>query len=174
MRGRSSGPSGRWPDRMANRVFILIFVPMMNYEFQRAGRKQRPGGEPLRSTVMVKKVKGNADSQLSQSVRESAHLIWLAGLGAFAKVSGEGGKLFDALVEEGEKVEAREKADETRGKVADTWDKVEQIFEDRLARVLGRLGVPGRDDLRELTQRVDALQEYINGLRETRENQQSQ
>ena len=123
---------------------------------------------------MVKKVKGNADSQLSQSVRESAHLIWLAGLGAFAKVSGEGGKLFDALVEEGEKVEAREKADETRGKVADTWDKVEQIFEDRLARVLGRLGVPGRDDLRELTQRVDALQEHINGLRETRENQQSQ
>ena len=136
---------------------------------------------------MVKKVKGNADSQLSQSVRESAHLIWLAGLGAFAKVSGEGGKLFDALVEEGEKVEerarasasgalaeAREKADETRGKVADTWDKVEQIFEDRLARVLGRLGVPGRDDLRELTQRVDALQEHINGLREARENQQSQ
>lgn len=123
---------------------------------------------------MVKKVKGNADSQLSQSVRESAHLIWLAGLGAFAKVSGEGGKLFDALVEEGEKVEAREKADETRGKVADTWDKVEQIFEDRLARVLGRLGVPGRDDLRELTQRVDALQEHINGLRETRENRQSQ
>lgn len=123
---------------------------------------------------MVKKVKGNADSQLSQSVRESAHLIWLAGLGAFARVSGEGGKLFDALVEEGEKVEAREKADETRGKVADTWDKVEQIFEDRLARVLGRLGVPGRDDLRELTQRVDALQEHINGLRETRENRQSQ
>lgn len=133
---------------------------------------------------MVKKVKGNADSQLSQSVRESAHLIWLAGLGAFAKVGEEGSKLFDALVKEGEKVEgrareatsgklevAREKADETRGKVADTWDKVEQIFEDRLARVLGRLGVPSRDDLLELTRRVDALQEHVNDLRQTRESQ---
>lgn len=135
---------------------------------------------------MVKKNKGSADSQLSQSVGESAHLIWLAGLGAFAKVSGEGGKLFDTLVKEGEKVEerareaasgaleeAREKTDQACGKAGDTWDKVEQIFEDRLARVLGRLGVPGRDDLRELTQRVDALLEQINDLRKTRENRQS-
>ena len=106
---------------------------------------------------MVKKVKGNADSQWSQSVRESAHLIWLAGLGAFAKVSSEGGKLFETLVKEGEKVEertreaaadaletAKEQAGETRGRVIETWDKVEQIFEDRLDRVLGRLGVPSQ------------------------------
>jgi poly(hydroxyalkanoate) granule-associated protein len=135
---------------------------------------------------MVKKVKGNADSQLSQSVRESAHLIWLAGLGAFAKVGEEGGKLFDTLIKEGEKVEerareaasgkleeAREMADETRGKVADTWDKVEQIFEDRLARVLGQLGVPNHDDLQELIQRVDALQQHIDELRKAREGRDS-
>jgi poly(hydroxyalkanoate) granule-associated protein len=135
---------------------------------------------------MVKKVKGNADSQLSQSVRESAHLIWLAGLGAFAKVGEEGGKLFDTLIKEGEKVEerareaasgkleeVREMAGETRGKVADTWDKVEQIFEDRLARVLGRLGVPNHDDLQELIQRVDALQQHIDGLRKAREGRDS-
>lgn len=131
---------------------------------------------------MVKKVKGNAGSQWSQSVRESAHLIWLAGLGAFAKVSSEGGKLFEALVKEGEKIEAqtrgaaanaleaaREQTDQTRSKVAETWDKVEQLFEDRLARVLGRLGVPGCDDLRELTQRMDALQTRIDELRHSEE-----
>jgi poly(hydroxyalkanoate) granule-associated protein len=130
---------------------------------------------------MVKKVKGNADSQWSPSVRESAHLIWLAGLGAFAKVSSEGGKLFDALVREGEKVEertretagdaleaAREQTDEARGRMVETWDKVEQIFEDRLARVLGQLGVPDHDDLRELTQRMDALQAHIDELRRVR------
>ena len=130
---------------------------------------------------MVKKVKGNADSQWSQSVRESAHVIWLAGLGAFAKVSSEGGKLFEALVKEGEKVEertreaaagaletAREQTDQTRGKVAETWDKVEQIFEDRLAQVLGQLGVPSHDDLQELTQRMDALQAHIDELRRVR------
>ena len=126
---------------------------------------------------MVKKVKGNADSQWSQSVRESAHLIWLAGLGAFTKVSSEGGKLFETLVKEGEKVEARsrgatagalesakEQTEETRGRMVETWDKVEQIFEDRLTRVLGQLGVPSRDDLRELTQRIDALQTHLNEL----------
>ena len=132
---------------------------------------------------MVKKVKGNADSQWSQSVRESAHLIWLAGLGAFAKVSSEGGKLFETLVKEGEKVEertrgatggalevAKEQTEETRGRMVETWDKVEQIFEDRLTRVLGQLGVPGRDDLRELTQRIDALQAHLNELSRAQAN----
>lgn len=135
---------------------------------------------------MVKKVKGNASSPWSQSVRESAHLIWLAGLGAFARVSLEGGKLFDALVKEGEKVEertrgaaagaleaVREQTDPARGKVVETWDRVEQIFEGRLARVLGQLGVPDHDDLQELVQRIDALQARIDELRQVRENPQS-
>ena len=134
---------------------------------------------------MVKKVKGNADSQWSQSVRESAHVIWLAGLGAFAKVSSEGGKLFEALVKEGEKVEertrevaegaleaAREQTGETRGRMIETWDKLEQIFEDRLNRVLGRLGVPSSDDLRELTQRIDTLQARLDELGRARDNPQ--
>jgi poly(hydroxyalkanoate) granule-associated protein len=134
---------------------------------------------------MVKKVKGNADSEWSQSVRESAHVIWLAGLGAFAKVSSEGGKLFETLVPEGEKVEertrevaegaleaAREQTGETRGRMIETWDKLEQIFEDRLNRVLGRLGVPSSDDLRELTQRIDALQARLDELGRARDNPQ--
>jgi poly(hydroxyalkanoate) granule-associated protein len=134
---------------------------------------------------MVKKVKGNADSEWSQSVRESAHVIWLAGLGAFAKVSSEGGKLFETLVKEGAKVEertrevaegaleaAREQTGETRGRMIETWDKLEQIFEDRLNRVLGRLGVPSSDDLRELTQRIDALQARLDELGRARDNPQ--
>lgn len=133
---------------------------------------------------MVKKVKDNVDSQWSQSVQESAHLIWLAGLGASAKVSAEGGKLFEALVAEGAKIEertraarvgalaaVREKTDETRGRMTDAWDKVEQIFEDRLVQVLGRIGMPNRDDLLELTQRVDALHAQLDALRKAREGQ---
>jgi poly(hydroxyalkanoate) granule-associated protein len=114
-------------------------------------------------------------------VQESAHLIWLAGLGAFAKMGSEGGKLFETLVKEGEKIEeqtrnaaagvvetAKARAGESRGKVADTWDKVEQIFEDRLARVLGQLGVPSHDDVRDLTRRIDALQVRIDEVRRAR------
>jgi len=123
---------------------------------------------------MAKKGKGETNRPLSQSIQDSAHLIWLAGLGAFAKVGEEGGKLFETLIKEGEKVEKKardaasatleevqEKTGETRGKVADTWDKVEQLFEDRLARVLNRMGVPSHDELQALTQRVDELQEMI-------------
>lgn len=126
---------------------------------------------------MVKSVKNNADSSWTQSIQESAHLIWLAGLGAFAKVSQEGGKVFAALVQEGEKIErrsreaasgqlevVREKTGEARGKVADAWDRVEQIFEDRLARVLGQWGTPNRDDVRELLQRVNELQTHVDKL----------
>lgn len=127
---------------------------------------------------MVKKVKGNADSQWSRSVGESAHLIWLAGLGAFAKVSSGGGKLFETLVQEGEKIEERtqkaaagalevvkEQTGESRDRAAETWDQVEQIFEDRLLRVLGRLGVPNHDDVRELTQRLDKVQAQLEAVR---------
>ena len=127
---------------------------------------------------MVKRVKGNAHSQWSQSVGESAHLIWLAGLGAFAKVSSEGGKLFETLVQEGEKIEERtqkaaagalevvkEQTGESRDRAAETWEQVEQIFEDRLARVLGRLGVPNHDDVRELTQRLDKVQAQLEAVR---------
>lgn len=133
---------------------------------------------------MVKKAKDSADSPWSRSVQESAHLIWLAGLGASAKISAEGGKLFEALVAEGKKIEkhtrvasadpletAREKTDESHDKTTDAWDKVEQIFEERLARVLNRMGAPNRDDLLELNRRIDALNAQINALIQTRENQ---
>ena len=135
---------------------------------------------------MGKKLKalagGLTENQLALTVKDSAQQIWLAGLGAFAKVSDEGAKLFDTLVKEGEKIEertrqsastaleeVRESAGETRGAVADAWDKVEQVFEERLARVLGRLGVPGRDDVQELVRRIDALQVHIEELRQARD-----
>ncbi len=133
---------------------------------------------------MNEKVKGHAESSWSQSIGESAHLIWLAGIGAFAKISSEGSKLFETLVREGEQVEkrtraaagealeaARAQAEETRGRMAETWDQVEQLFQDRLARTLERLGVPGRDDLQELIRRVDALQAQLDALHGTRERQ---
>ena len=135
---------------------------------------------------MVKKVKGNADSQWSRSVGESAHLIWLAGLGAFAKVSSEGSKLFETLVQEGEKIEERtqkvaadaldvvkEKTGESRDRAAETWDQVEQIFEDRLLQVLGRLGVPNHDDVRDLTQRLDKMQAQLEAMRRDCETQRT-
>lgn len=111
---------------------------------------------------------------LSRSLVESAQQIWMAGVGAFTRAQGEGSKLFEALVKEGMNIEKttrklaggrvdavrdamEDRVGAVRGRASDTWDRLEKVFEDRVQRALNRLGVPGRDDLAELTARVDAL-----------------
>jgi len=129
---------------------------------------------------MATKSKTNtSDKQAANRVFNSANQIWLAGLGAFAKTQEEGSKLFDALVKEGEKVESRTRkaaddmvedmkgrVEEVRGKATERLDKLEQAFQDRVARALNRLGVPTNDDIQELSRRVEALHESIKKLHE--------
>jgi poly(hydroxyalkanoate) granule-associated protein len=117
--------------------------------------------------VMPKKLKDLAheapENQLSARVRESANQIWLAGLGAFSKAQQEGAKVFDALVAEGERVQERtrtaadERLAEVRAKATGTWDKLEQVFEERVARALHSLNVPSRKDIDVLSRRVAEL-----------------
>jgi poly(hydroxyalkanoate) granule-associated protein len=118
---------------------------------------------------------------VSKTVMDSAQQIWLAGLGAFAKAQAEGGKLFESLVKEGTALDAKTrkltgvKMSEARGNVEatlgqvrersqETWDKLEKVFEDRVSRALGRLGVPGRDEIRTLTSRVEELSREVRKL----------
>ena len=112
---------------------------------------------------------------------ESAQHIWLAGLGAFAKAQEEGGKLFEALVREGSSLEQKTRkiatgtVDDVRGAVEsgvsqvrertqETWDRLEQVFENRVSKALNKLGVPGRKDLDELMRRVDELNQQVRRL----------
>jgi poly(hydroxyalkanoate) granule-associated protein len=130
---------------------------------------------------MAKKLKSLAqsagDSDLSQTVRESAHQIWLAGLGAFAKTQQEGVKMFESLVKEGRGLESRTRklAQAKVGQVTSgvgkatrqataTWDKLEQVFEDRVARALHRLGVPTNKDIQTLAKRVEELTDSVHKL----------
>jgi poly(hydroxyalkanoate) granule-associated protein len=112
------------------------------------------------------------ENQLALTVKDSAQQIWLAGLGAFAKAQEEGGKVFDALVKEGETIQARtrkmtdEKIAVVAGKAAGTWDRLEQVFEDRVARALGSLGVPSKKDIDKLSKRVVELTAVVQGLTE--------
>jgi poly(hydroxyalkanoate) granule-associated protein len=111
---------------------------------------------------------------LSRSLVESAQQIWMAGVGAFTRAQGEGSKLFEALVTEGMNIEKttrklatgrvdavrdamEDRVGVVRGRASDTWDRLERVFEDRVQRALNRLGIPGREDLTELSGRVDAL-----------------
>jgi poly(hydroxyalkanoate) granule-associated protein len=121
----------------------------------------------------LKELAGEAtENQLAVKVRESANQIWLAGLGAFSKAQQEGVKMFEALVAEGEKVQERtrvaadERLAEVRAKASGTWDKLEQVFEDRVARALNSLSVPSRKDIDVLSQRVAELTEIAKRLSE--------
>jgi hypothetical protein len=104
---------------------------------------------------MVKKLKQMADKQasgaagmfdrkLASAVKDSAHQIWLAGMGAFSKAQAEGGKVFEALIKEGTSLQkktqhvAEEKfsevsskmtgmAGEVQAKAGQQWDKLESI-----------------------------------------------
>lgn len=117
---------------------------------------------------------GLLDSQLAQTIKDSAHQIWLAGLGAFAKAQGGGGKVFETLMKEGVSLQrktqtaAEEKlsdvavkmtamAGEVGQKANAQWDKLEGIFEQRTARALAKLGVPSAQTLADLGARLDAL-----------------
>jgi poly(hydroxyalkanoate) granule-associated protein len=114
--------------------------------------------------------KATEEKQYAHVILESANQIWLAGLGAFAKAQGEGVKAFDHLVEAGKQVEeksrksAEEKVVAVTSKATETWDKLEQVFQDRVARALNTLGVPSNKDLADLNKRIDELNKSVNEL----------
>lgn len=137
---------------------------------------------------MLKKAKAGSSANhagetkdVSQSVLDSSRQIWLAGLGAFSRAQAEGTKMFESLVHQGESLEAKTrkvatdtaalargaataKVKEVQKGVGGTWDKLEQVFEDRVARALSKLGVYTQNDVERLAERVDVLSEAVNEL----------
>lgn len=114
---------------------------------------------------------------LQDEVRESAHKIWLAGLGALALAEEEGGKAFQNLVKMGEGFESRSKkqikklqdrfegtVDDAKDKAESTWDKIGEGFDDRVAGTLKKLGVPNRLEIQKLTKRVEELTAKVDKL----------
>ena len=119
--------------------------------------------------------------EMSQAVLDSSRQIWLAGLGAFSRAQAEGMKVFETLVRQGQVLEsktrraavdtaaaargaAEAKVKEVKDGVGGTWDKLEQVFEARVARALSKLGVHTHSDVERLSERVDALSEAVNEL----------
>ena len=137
---------------------------------------------------MLKKAKAGLEAgeaevtkDLAQVVFDSSHQIWLAGLGAFSRAQQEGTKVFEALVRQGERFQdktkrvatetaaaargaATAKAKEMQQMAGGTWDKLETVFEDRVARALSKLGVYTQNDVQRLAARVDELADAVNKL----------
>jgi poly(hydroxyalkanoate) granule-associated protein len=117
---------------------------------------------------------GLLDGDVAKNVKDSAQQIWAAGLASFAKAQGEGSKVFEALVSEGLKLQkktqsaAEEKlsaaasklsgvAGDVGAKAGQHWDKLESIFEARVAKALKTLNVPSAGDVQSLIKRIDEL-----------------
>ena len=135
---------------------------------------------------MVSKTPKNAapkpeSAPLPGSVKDSAQQIWQAGLGAFTRAQAEGSKAFETLVKEGVNIqrktqaaaeerisEATDKmasmASELSSKATGQWDKLETIFEDRVAKALNKLGVPSAQDVNALVARIDELTKTVKEL----------
>lgn len=126
------------------------------------------------------------ENQLTHNARDFARQIWLAGLGAFARAQDEGGKFFETLIQEGQAVDARMreiaddkteagetlvkgKVEEIRDRATGAWNKLEKVFQARVARALRRLGVPSRDDIQQLFQQIDMLNQNVLELTQAAE-----
>ena len=111
--------------------------------------------------------------------QQAAQQVWLAGLEALSQAQQQGSKMFDALVQEGLAMQRRaqdspspnlaevgsrvQKMGQDLGKeisqrASAPWEKLEGLFEDRVARAIERLGYPGADEVQALRDRVAALE----------------
>ncbi len=118
------------------------------------------------------------NNDFQTDLKENAHKIWLAGLGALQAAEEEGSKLFKNLVERGETFENRGReryeevkdqvdhaAEEAKGRAGSTWERIEGRLDDAVTQALGRLGVPSRDEIATLTQRVEELTAVVEKLK---------
>jgi poly(hydroxyalkanoate) granule-associated protein len=105
-------------------------------------------------------------------IKESSHDVFLAGLASLVRARQSGAKKdkadFETLVAEGRKLEPEMK--ESVQKTLSEWreksrgpfefkrdGKLQEVFEERVAAVLGRLGVPSAKEIADLNAKVDRL-----------------
>ncbi|QJD60084.1 phasin family protein [Pseudomonas sp. gcc21] len=114
-------------------------------------------------------------------VRKYAHQIWLAGLGVYAKAGKDSAEYFKTLVSEGEQLEQNskefisERIDAAGTKVASLKErlqernggslhKVEEMFDERVASALERMGIPNKSDIEQLSNKLDMLSASLRSM----------
>lgn len=129
----------------------------------------------MAKVILKKKI--DASTTALSDVKSYARKIWLAGLGAYARVGQEGSEYFQELIVAGQAVEkkgkeavaekieaanaeideARTEVSSFKGKVEVQLDKVERAFDSRVASTLNRIGIPSKHDVETLSAKLDEL-----------------
>lgn len=115
---------------------------------------------------------------VQHELKESANKIWLAGLGALAAAEEEGSKLFKNLVAKGEEWEGKGRkaftsatddvkdvVEDAKDRASNTWGNLEGKLDDAVSAALQRFGVPSRDEIANLTKRVEELTALVEQLK---------
>ncbi|ANJ53872.1 phasin family protein [Pseudomonas silesiensis] len=129
----------------------------------------------MAKVILKKKI--DASTTALSDVKSYARKIWLAGLGAYARVGQEGSEYFQELIVAGQAVEkkgkeavaekleaanaeideAKTEVSSFKGKVEVQLDKVEKAFDSRVASTLNRIGIPSKHDVETLSAKLDEL-----------------
>jgi poly(hydroxyalkanoate) granule-associated protein len=138
-----------------------------------SARKSATAGKEVEMAAKKK-----AKKVIQDDIMDSAHKVWLAGLGAVAMAEQEGGKVFSNLIEKGKKIETRSKAqtkervDKAKGAVSGMktvaesyWETFGRTIDDQVTTVIHRIGVPTKDEIEVLTKKVEDLTDAIDKLR---------
>lgn len=145
----------------------------------------------LKKKLQRKPVSQNAITPAVDSARE-IWLAGLGAFSVAQQEGGrileQGSKLFDKLVAEGSRMEKKtrkdvesavgefrgevenrveamkQQADAVRRQATDNWDKLEKIFENRVARAMTGLGIPSKEDVNGLADKVQQLARQVADL----------
>jgi poly(hydroxyalkanoate) granule-associated protein len=122
--------------------------------------------------------KKKKSKKLQNDLIDSAHKVWLAGLGAVAMAEEEGSKFFSNLVEQGEQVEkkvgkkGKDEVEKAKGTVVGMktvaesyWETFGRTIDDQVTAVIHRIGVPTKDEIEVLTKKVEDLTVAVDKLR---------
>ena len=116
--------------------------------------------------------------EIQNDIMDSAHKVWLAGLGAVAMAEDEGSKIFSDLISKGKNLERRsqnqtkEQMEKAKGTVAGLkivaesyWETFSRTVDDSVTDVVHRIGVPTKDEIETLTKKVEDLTAAVDNLR---------
>jgi len=127
---------------------------------------------------------------LPDEATERAREIWLAGLGALERLEEEGDKVFQTLVQRGKSYETKRReqfeeatenlreqqeafTQDVSERLDDATKSVEKAVSDTLGETLGRIGVPTREEVRDLSRRVGKLSQKLEALSQMLDAQQT-
>ncbi|MFU8859218.1 MAG: phasin family protein [Cyclonatronaceae bacterium] len=129
-----------------------------------------------------KKVEKAADN-----IADKAREIWLAGLGALSAVEEEGSKFYNNLVDKGTEFEKRGKKQvdtiykdindrfkDLEKRITDTFGKAEDKVEDNMAHLVKKMGVPSREEVKDLSSKVEKLMKKVDELSKKMEHSEKQ